>query len=316
MNQTTVAPALAARELTTAVEFRSSTDLRRRVRLRWLLGLVAWTFAAVALHLTPIGRELDPYLSITGLLVGFLVGLTGMGGGALLTPVLIFVFGVHPSMAIGTDIAYAAVTKVFGSWRHLRQGSVDKPLALWLALGSVPAGILGASAVGFVRSTYGTAMDGLLYGAIGATLVLVGALIVVRLLFRFDKAHTLDDVVMSTGRKVAAVVIGVSAGFLIGFTSVGSGTVIALFLILFYPLATRRVVGTDICHATILLGVTALAQLRFGNVAPWMVASLLLGSVPGVIMGSQLTSAAPTRLLRLALAIVLVLSGLALLGKA
>ncbi len=311
------APALGAQDLAAGVELPAAAGLSGRMRWRWLLGLVAWTAAAVAVNLTPLGREqLNPYLSVTGLLVGCLVGLTGMGGGALLTPILIFFFGFQPSLAIGTDIAYAAITKVFGSWRHLRQGSVDKPLALWLAAGSVPAGILGAMAVDLIGASYGATLDGVLYRAIGGALVLVAVLVLVKTLLRTDRVYPVANITMSAARKVATVGIGASTGFLIGFTSVGSGTIIALCLILLYPLATRRVVGTDIYHATILLGATALAQLRLGNVDLWMVASLLIGSVPGVIIGSHLSAHTPTRLLRIALAAVLLLSGVALLGKA
>ena len=282
----------------------------------WVLGLVLWAVLAVALNLSPAGRELNPYLSLTGLMVGFLVGLTGMGGGALLTPILILLFGFQPALAVGTDIAYASVTKVFGSWRHWRQGSVDKRLALWLALGSVPAGMFGATAVHFIRRHHGDTVDLVLYRSIGIALVLVGVLLVVRLLMKVDRDHPATDIRLSTLRKVATVAIGATMGFIVGITSVGSGTLLAFFLILFYPLAPRRIVGTDVFHATILLTCTGLVQLRFGNVDLWMVASLLLGSVPGVIMGSHLTTRTSARALRFALAVVLALSGLALLGKA
>ncbi len=285
-------------------------------RRLWIAAVAVWFAVAVALNLSPLGAQLNPYLSITGLLVGFLVGLTGMGGGALLTPILILLFGFQPSLAVGTDIAYAAITKVFGSWRHLKQGSVDKRLAMWLAFGSVPAGVLGATAVNFIKQNYGDGVDAVLYKAIGVALMLVGVLLVVRLVLKMDKHYPAEDIQMSSLRKAGTVAIGASTGFLIGITSVGSGTLLALFLILFYPLAPRRVVGTDVFHATILLGATALVQLRFGNVDLWMVGSLLLGSVPGVIMGSHLTARAPAKWLRFALAIILFLSGMALLGKA
>ena len=315
MSEPVNAPTLVAQDLSARVDLPGSAGLARRLRRRWLLGLAAWTIAAVALSFSPIGRELNPSLSLTGLLVGCLVGLTGIGGGALLTPILIFFFGFQPSLAIGTDIAYAAITKGFGSWRHLSQGSVDKPLAVWLAVGSVPAGILGAMAVDLIGAQQGAALDAILYRAVGGALTLVAILLVVKLLLKPGKALVIENIPMSTTRKMATVGIGATAGLLIGFTSVGSGSVIALILILFYPLGARRVVGTDIFHATILLAVTALAQLRFGNVDLWVVAALLLGSVPGVIMGSHLTKYAPTRLLFIALATVLFLSGLALLGK-
>ena len=120
--------------------FRPGPEPTGAWKMRWALGIGGWALFVAAVY-AGFGADLNPYLSLTGLLVGFLVGLTGMGGGALMTPILIFFFGFKPTMAIGTDVTYAAVTKMFGSWRHWRQGSVDLPLALWLALGSVPAAL-------------------------------------------------------------------------------------------------------------------------------------------------------------------------------
>jgi len=285
-------------------------------RHRWLVSLTAWAIL-VALAYAAVGGHLNPALTITGLLVGFLVGLTGMGGGALMTPILILFFGFSPTTAIGTDITYAAVTKVVGSWRHRRLGSVDMPLALWLAAGSVPAALLGVAAVTYVRDRYGDVINGILYRAIGGALLAVAILLVVKVVMHVDQeAHHCVDIRMTTRRKIATVALGFFCGFVIGLTSVGSGTFLAVFLILFYPLTTDRIVGTDVFHAMILLCITGLAQIGVGNVDLWMVAALLMGSIPGVLVGSQLTKLAPNRLLRLCLAAVLFLSGLALLGKA
>ena len=141
---------------------------------RWGLGLAGWGVFVLAVYLT-FGQHLNGYLSIAGLLIGFLVGLTGMGGGALMTPVLVFVFGFEPTMAIGTDVTYAAVTKIAGSWKHWRQGSVDIPLALWLALGSIPASLIGVATIANVKSNYGIEfINGVLYKAIGSALMMVG----------------------------------------------------------------------------------------------------------------------------------------------
>ena len=282
---------------------------------RWGLGLAGWAVFVLVIYLT-LGQHLNGYLSIAGLMVGFLVGLTGMGGGALMTPVLVFVFGFEPTMAIGTDVTYAAVTKIAGSWKHWRQGSVDIPLALWLALGSIPASLLGVATIAYVKNTYGVELiNGVLYKAIGSALMMVGVLLIVKVLMHVDAAHRRENIKMTRKLKVMTVVLGLCTGFVIGFTSVGSGTLLAVFLILFYPLTTDRIVGTDIFHAMILLLVTALAQIGVGNVDLWMVASLLMGSIPGVLLGSQLTVKAPTRVLRTCLAVVLFLSGLAMLFK-
>jgi uncharacterized membrane protein YfcA len=278
--------------------------------------VAVWGFGALALYLSPAHSHLNPYLSLTGLMVGFLVGLTGMGGGALMTPILIFFFSFQPALAIGTDITYAAVTKVFGSWRHFRQRNVDWRLALWLALGSIPAGLVGAYAVAYLKANYGDGINAVLYFAIGSALMLVGVLLAVRLLLKVDKRHAAEDLHLSPLRKMATVLVGATTGFIIGLTSVGSGTLLAMVLILFYPLATQRVVGTDVFHATLLLGATGLAQIRFGNVDLEMVGALLIGSIPGVIIGSHLTVRTPTGWLRACLAAVLFLSGIALLFKA
>ena len=189
-------------------------------------------------------------------------------------------------------------------------------MALWLALGSIPSGVLGAYAVNFIKHHYAGVVDGILYRAVGGALVLVAILLIAKVFMKRDKDYPIANIDMSTWRKIATVSIGAATGFLIGLTSVGSGTLLGMFLILFYPLAMRRVVGTDIFHAMLLLGATALAQLRFGNVDLWMVGSLIIGSVPGVIAGSQLTAKVPTRLLRVCIAVVLCASGVILIGKA
>jgi uncharacterized membrane protein YfcA len=281
----------------------------------WWLAFGMWATVVVLVYVSPVAAHLNPYLTVTGVLVGFLVGLTGMGGGALMTPILVLVFGFAPSLAIGTDIAYAAVTKYFGSWRHLTQRTVDRPLALWLAAGSVPSGLLGAKAVHTLTRLGSDSVDTLLFGAIGVALVLVAVLLVARIVMKVPVSTRTTDLPLSTRRKTATVAIGVLTGFIIGLTSVGSGTLLAMFLILFYPIASSRIVGTDVFHATILLTATGLAQLHYGNVDVGMVAALLMGSVPGVIAGSSLTVKTPTRALRLCLAAVLFLSGLAMLGK-
>jgi uncharacterized membrane protein YfcA len=283
-------------------------------KVRWGLMLGGWALL-VAVGYLSVGAHLNGYLTITGLLIGFLVGLTGMGGGALMTPVLIFVFGFSPTMAIGTDVTYSAVTKIFGSWRHWRQGSVDIPLALWLCLGSVPFALAGVFAVTYVKNHYGDLVNIILYRAIGSALMLVGVMLIVKILIHVEQRYRRENITMSRRMKIGTVCLGASVGFIIGLTSVGSGTLIGVFLIMFYPLATDRIVGTDIFQAMILLGATGLAQIGVGNVDLWMVAALLMGSIPGVLIGSQLTVRAPSRMLRTILAAVLFLSGLALLFK-
>ena len=295
--------------------FRPAPQPTAGWRARWAAAIAAWA-VVVGTAYVAVGSHLNPYLSLTGLLVGFLVGLTGMGGGALMTPILIFFFGFSPTMAVGTDVTYAAVTKIFGSWRHWKQGSVDLPLALWLAAGSVPASLVGVGTVNYLKHNYGDLLNSILYRAIGFALMAVGVLLVVKVVMHVDRKHRRENIRLSARVKTLTVLLGATTGLIIGLTSVGSGTFLGVFLILFYPLATDRIIGTDIFHAMILLLATGAAQITVGNVNLWMVGALLMGSIPGVLIGSQLTLRAPTRLLRIILAVVLFVSGLALLGKA
>jgi uncharacterized protein len=159
-------------------------------------------------------------------------------------------------------------------------------------------------------------LNGILYRAIGTALMAVGVLLIVKVVMHVDRQHRRENITLSLRTKLLTVLLGAVAGLMIGLTSVGSGTFIGVFLILFYPLATDRIVGTDIFQAMILLTATGIAQIGFGNVNLWMVAALLMGSIPGVLIGSQLTVRAPGRVLRVCLAVVLFLSGLALFGKA
>ncbi|MBM3147184.1 MAG: sulfite exporter TauE/SafE family protein [Actinobacteria bacterium] len=290
-------------------------------RYRWAFAAGAWAIGAVAIYLTPLGGHMNPYLSLSSFVVGLLMGLTGMGSGALMTPLLIILFGVQPTLAVGTDITYAAVTRGLGSWRHFTQRTVDLPVALWLALGSIPAGLAGASAVHITRRTHAELVDAVLYRTIGAALVLVGTLLVVRLVVRGlgdrpDRDNTLENIHLSLRRKLATVAFGAAAGFTVGVTSVGGGTLLVTVLILFYPLAASRVVGTVLFHSLLLLAATGVVQWRFGNVDPALVGALLLGSVPGVILGSHMTLKTPGNVLRGIVGLVLLASGVALLLKA
>jgi hypothetical protein len=185
---------------------------------RWGVGLVGWGLFVLVVYLT-FGQHLNGYLSMAGLMVGFLVGLTGMGGGALMTPVLIFFFGFEPTMAVGTDITYAAVTKIAGSWKHWRQGSVDVPLALWLALGSIPAALAGVATIAYVKRTYGVELlDSVLYRAIGSALMMVGVLLIVKVVLHVDAAHRRENIRMTPRLKAMTVTLGIFTGFIIGFT--------------------------------------------------------------------------------------------------
>jgi uncharacterized protein len=260
---------------------------------------------------------MDPATIFFGLGIGLLVGMTGMGGGSLMTPLLILFLGVKPVTAIGTDIFYAAVTKTVGGWRHLRMRTVNLELSFWLALGSVPAAIAGVWAIEILQSKFGEdSLNSIVYSILGATLLVVGLMTLGRALIVTGLIQERDHFHIKGHHKAAAIVIGATTGFVIGLTSAGSGTVIAILLIAIFRLSPHRVVGTDIFHAALLLWAAGLAHVVGGNVDFGLAGNILAGSVPGVIIGSQLSAKAPQRLLRTALGIVLVASGVTMLTKA
>ena len=260
---------------------------------------------------------MDPAIVAFGLGVGVLVGMTGIGGGSLMTPLLILVFGVKPVTAVGTDLAYGAVTKTVGGWRHLRQGTVDMALSTWMALGSVPAAIGGVYVLELLERSYGEDFDELLIALLAIALLLTGVMTLARALF-LKKLHgrERDSVEMTTASKVSAVSLGVVVGFVLGVTSAGSGALIAVGLILLFRLVPTRVVGTDVFHAAVLLWAATAAHLVAGNVDFALAGNILFGSVPGVWLGSSLSVRVPTAALRTTMAIVLLGSGLGLLAKA
>ena len=259
---------------------------------------------------------MDPAIVFFGFGVGFLVGLTGMGGGSLMTPLLILVFGVKPVTAIGTDIFYAAVTKTAGGWRHLKLKTVNMPLTWWMAAGSVPSAIAGVWALDLLKDRLGDDLDETVFAILASCLLVVGAITLLRSLFLANKVTERADFEIHTRHKVAAVSIGATTGFVIGLSSAGSGTVIAIMLIAVFRLTPQRVVGTDVFHAAILLWAAGIAHIVGGNVDFGLAANIMLGSVPGVILGSNMSVKWPQGLLRTALGIVLIAAGFALLEKA
>jgi uncharacterized protein len=259
---------------------------------------------------------LDPAIVVFGLGIGVLVGMTGMGGGSLMTPMLILIFGIQPTTAIGTDIFYSAVTKTVGGWRHFRMKTVNTELVKWLALGSVPAAVSGVVLVSILQDQIGEdRLDSLVYAALGGTLLMVGVITLTRALILRSLIEERDRFEVERRHKVAAIVIGATTGFVIGITSAGSGTVIAILLIAVYRLAPKKVVGTDIFHAAVLLWAAGIAHWIGGNVDFVLAGNILLGSVPGVVIGAALSDKAPTGFIRTALGLVLVGSGIVTIQK-
>ena len=259
---------------------------------------------------------MDVALIAFGLGVGILVGMTGIGGGSLMTPMLILVFGVTPVTAIGTDLAYAAVTKTVGGYKHWRQGTVDVRLSSWMALGSVPAAVGGVYVLGVLEDWAEREFDDLLLTILAVALLLTGAATMVRVFLKRMHARERASIAMDRRHKVAAVVMGACVGFVLGITSAGSGALIAVGLILLFRLIPTRVVGTDVFHAAILLWAAGVAHIVAGNVDFALVGTILLGSVPGVWLGSHWSVRVEPAVLRATLATVLIGAGLALLIKA
>jgi uncharacterized membrane protein YfcA len=259
----------------------------------------------------------DPLVIVFGLGVGMLVGLTGIGGGSLMTPLLILAVGVKPVVAIGTDLAYGAITKTVGGWRHLRQGTVDLGVSKWLAVGSVPGSLAGVVLLNRLHDAHGDGFEPVLLGLVAGMLVVVSITILGRALF-VPRLHERERATVELDRrtKVTAVAIGGVLGLVLGLTSVGSGALIGLALILVFRMTPHRVVGTDVFHAAVLLWTAGLAHLASGNVDLLLTANILLGSIPGVWIGARLLTRVPADALRPALGCVLLGSALGVLTKA
>ena len=255
---------------------------------------------------------MDWKFTVVGLLTGLLVGMTGMGGGSLMTPILVFLFGISPSTAIGTDIAHGAAFKSVSAVQHRRMGNVRARLAGWMLIGSAPMSLLGVWVNVQLTERYGDDVESVLGQVLGAAL-LFGAVGLVAKSVVHSGAPGDPDWKLTNRDRVAAVLIGVLGGFIVGLTSVGSGVFFGLTLLVIFPLRAHKVVGTDIFHAAVLLYVAGAAHWAAGNVDFGLLFWLLLGSIPGVLIGGRLTLAIPEQFLRLLLAGVLGLAGIKLL---
>jgi uncharacterized membrane protein YfcA len=265
-------------------------------------------------------------MSLAGLLVGFLIGTTGMGGGSLLAPILIILFRIPPVWAVASDITYSTITKALGSAIHIRHKHVNFRVAFWLACGSIPATLISVLLVQYIRKHYGTLINGIIVQAIGFVLILVAVLIFCKpYLMRWVERRRQEKVkqeilAQEPERKhtwthpLATALVGAVVGFLVGLTSVGSGTLIIAAIAFLYPkLTPRELVGTDVFQAFLLLLAGFVGYLTTGGINWSIVGLLLLGSLPGVLIGSILSKYIPNKYLNPALAVVLGLSGLKLI---
>ena len=236
-----------------------------------------------------------------------------------MTPFLVAVMGVSAPTAVGTDMVFATLTKFTGSVQHYRQQSVNLEVAIFLGLGSIPAGLLGVATLEWIQGSFDPeTVKSIMITIIAITLVLVGASLILRnfLPEREDdpKPGVWDGKSrMSRRRRMYTVVFGAMGGYLVGLTSIGSGSVMAVILLLLYPIAPAVIVGTDIAHATVLSFVVGLAHMTQGNVEFALAGSLLLGGIPGVLIGSRVAPWLPGKPLKMILAVMLIFVGTRLL---
>ena len=259
----------------------------------------------------------DVWVIVAGCLVGFVVGLTGMGGGALMTPILVLVFGVTPLTAVSSDLVAALAMKPVGGGLHLKRGTVHRELVKWLVVGSVPSAFAGAVILDrFAGPSLAEHMKVLL----GAVLLLACGAMVVRLVLSRRRETAPVDASRPIAERapvriLPTIVVGAVGGLIVGLTSVGSGSLMIVALMLMYPgLTTSELVGTDLVQAIPLVAAAALGHLLFGSVALGLTLALLIGGIPGVWFGAHLSSRANPVIVRPALFAVLMLSAMKLLG--
>ncbi len=264
-------------------------------------------------------RRMDPVLALAGLGVGMVVGLTGMGGGALMTPILVLFFGVPPLAAVSSDLVASAVMKPFGGLVHIRRGTVNWRLVGWLCVGSVPSAFLGVLLMRWLGGDRG--VQDAVQRALGVALLLAVVGLVVKA-YAGRRASPVDadrpgspDPARPRVRPLATALLGALGGVVVGLTSVGSGSLIIVILLALYPtLRANDLVGTDLVQAIPLVGAAALGHVLFGDLHLDIAGAVLVGSVPGVLLGARLSSRAPSGVIRSALALVLLASALKLLG--
>jgi uncharacterized membrane protein YfcA len=265
--------------------------------------------------------QIDLYVAAAGLLVGFTVGLTGMGGGALMTPLLVLLFKVQPLAAVSSDLVAAVIMKPVGGGVHLRRGTVNFGLVRWLMVGSVPAAFVGVLVLRQLGD--GAVVQGRIKQVLGVALLVAATSIAAKGLLQVRATRRARE--LASGGPVAArpfqlrplptVLIGVVGGLVVGMTSVGSGSLMIVLLLVLYPmLRFSELVGTDLVQAVPLVASAAAGHLLFGDFKLDLTASLLIGSIPGVYLGARLSSGANDAVIRPILALVLVASGLKLLG--
>ena len=257
---------------------------------------------------------MNPYIVLGSAVVGLLVGMTGAGGGALMTPMLILLFGIKPSTAISSDLVAAVVMRPFGAAVHLHKGTVNLRLVGWLVIGSVPMAILGGYLLHEMGDSSGAQAN--VERALGAALLVGAAAMVFRyVLDRRSGAPKKAGIGQLSLRPLPTICVGMLGGIIVGITSVGSGSLIIVSLLFLYPaIGANQLVGTDLVQAVPLTGAAALGALLFGHIAFPVTSSIIVGSVPAVLVGSFLSSRAPDNVIRPIITFVIFASGLKYAG--
>lgn len=253
-------------------------------------------------------------LSSLSFFVGIIVGLTGVGGASLITPMLIFLFQVPPSVAVSSDVVAATLMKVIGGIKHWQQKTLDVQIVKWLVCGSVPGSLAGVGTLYLIRLAGVATLDRVLLQLLGLTILLVTVSALAQLLLKIFvpslNSPALPKFDLKTaGGRVSTLSVGAILGFLVGLTSVSSGSLFAIAMITFFRLDSRKLVGTDISQAAILLLFTSLGHLCLGTVNWSLVIPIWLGTVPGVLIGAKLCEIAPQRLLKFVIYILLTVVG-------
>jgi uncharacterized membrane protein YfcA len=260
--------------------------------------------------------HIDPYIVLGSAIVGLLVGMTGAGGGALMTPMLILLFGVNPTTAISSDLVAAVVMRPVGAAVHLRAGTVNLKLVRWMVLGSVPAALAGAYLLHLMGHAKSAQHN--IQMALGAALLVGAAAMALRYVLDRSSGQGRNAIVHDlVPRPLATIAIGIVGGVIVGMTSVGSGSLMIVLLLFLYPtIGAKQLVGTDLTQAVPLTLAAAVGALAFGHVVFSVTGSLIIGSVPAVLVGSMLSSTVPDRYIRPAIAFVIFASGLKYVGVA
>lgn len=249
-------------------------------------------------------------LVVAGLFVGFVVGMTGVGGGSLMTPILLW-FGIPPTTAVGTDLLYAAFTKMGGIYVHNKKKNINWKITGWLSLGSVPAALLTLWILESIKTDV-TALNALIKYSLGWALLFTSiAILFKKQIMKFSQKHAGDKFhYESTTQNILTVAIGVLLGATVTLTSIGAGALGTVTLFFLYPLLpTPKLVGTEIAHAVPLTLVAGIGHASMGNLDLGLLGQLLLGSLPGIYMGSMLSGKVPDLFLRNAIAVMLFMVG-------